>query len=187
MSKMAELAASSWFVFATGFFVGGAICLWLDYLLRTRPTAAPATIVSSTPDLAYVLHLDGTAGVHVGVDKHKKNVQFGFNLINSSGAPLRYLVLDATSAVDGKVSMTQNFVNRGGVVAKDGRARFLCMPIPYSLTKKGATATAYIRYQYGPAGPDEPPVREAVYRAEISINANGGSAYVLTEENDAEI
>lgn len=35
--RLVELTQTGWFVFAAGFFVGGAAWLWLDYLLRGSP------------------------------------------------------------------------------------------------------------------------------------------------------
>jgi hypothetical protein len=142
---------------------------------------------SDTKSLAHSLHLPGSGGIHVGVDKTKKTIQIGFKLQNSSEIPLRYSVKDATSAVEGRVSMAQNFSNKGGVVAKNNTNTFLCVPIPFSLPKKGAEATASIVYQYGPADPDIPPSREARYRVGISIGPTGSSAYVFDEEDDVAI
>lgn len=185
MSSVANLAQSPWFIFIAGFFIGGAVCLWLDYLLRQRPTNT--AVATSAPDLAHGLTPIGTRGVVVIVDHKKKVVQIAFNLKNNTALALRYVVKDATSAVDGHTSMKQNFTNRGGVVVKDGETQFKCVPIPYAVTKKGAEATASITYEYGLAAPDQPTVREGVYRFEINIQPNGASAYIIAKENDAEI
>lgn len=180
------LPTQVWEAIGAAIFFLAVIALLYRWDKERRGSVPATSTVTQGSDLAYSLHPTAQA-VHVGVDKTKKNIQIGFNLQNASDAPLRYTVTEAASVVDGRAAMKQNFTNKGGVVPRGGQTRFLCAPIPYTLTKKGAEATASIIYQYGPAGPDAPSVREAVYRYEISIGPTGNSVYVVREENDAQI
>jgi hypothetical protein len=47
MVKWAEITQSPWLIFAAGFFIGGAICMWLDYYLRGKPRAVDPSIRSA--------------------------------------------------------------------------------------------------------------------------------------------
>jgi hypothetical protein len=185
MNRLVELTGSGWFIFAAGFFVGGAACLWIDRLLRRQP-AALSVHKFTAADLAHGLHMVSGAGLKVIVDKRKKVVQIGFNLKNSTEVPLRYAVAEVGAVVDGKTVMTPTFNNRGAVVPKGDITTFFFAPIPYVATKKDAQAEASILYEYGLTSPDQKPLREAKYRVQITIGQNS-HIYTTLEENDAPI
>jgi hypothetical protein len=185
VDRLAAIAQSGWFIFATGFFVGGACCLWIDRLLRRQPVALTVRKLTAA-EIPYGLHMISGSGVHVAVDPRKKNIQVGFKLRNSTEVPLRFWVTDMNVVIEGKTVQNPNFTNRGSVVMKGDFITFNFPPISHVIGKKDANATARIVYQYGLVGPDEKPLREAIYGVEITI-APKGNAYVTTEENDAPI
>jgi hypothetical protein len=67
MDRLTALSDSWWFTFATGFFVGGAVCLWIDYLIRRRSHQQPkvfyeigpvATKRMTAAEMAHGLHMN---------------------------------------------------------------------------------------------------------------------------------
>lgn len=188
MTSLVELAQTSWFVFITGFFIGGAVCLWLDFWLRR--SASPTTPVTvkkiSAADLSHALYPVGGSAMHVIVDQRKKMIQLGFRLKNSAGVPLRYEVGNISAVIGGKTVMNAKATNKGGVVAKDDVTTFFFAPIPYTIGKKDVNAEAGITYTYGLAGVDEPQLRETNYRVNLTISPTSHH-YVIVSENDAEI
>lgn len=185
MARLLEFAQTGWFVFAAGFFVGGAVCLWLEHLVRHQPPTATVRQVPAL-DLAHALHLVSSTGMNVIVDQRKKAIQIGFRLKNSSAIPLRYDVQSVSAIIEGKTVMNATAVNRGSVVQRDDVATYSFAPIPFTVGKKDVVAVASITYQYGPAGPDEPPVRAANYRVQLTISPKS-HAYVILEENDGAV
>jgi hypothetical protein len=185
MAGVVGFAQTGWFIFAAGFFVGGAVCLWLEFLVRHQsPTAVPSK--APAPKLDHALHLVSSTGMNVIVDQRKKKIQIGFRLKNSSSIPLRYEVRNISANIEGKTVLKADMVNKGGIVAKDDIATYLFAAIPCTVGKKDVQAEASIVYRYGPAGPGEPPVREANYRVQLTISPKS-HAYLVLEENDAEI
>jgi hypothetical protein len=185
MDKLVPLVQTGWFIFAAGFFIGGAICLWIDYLLRKRPIPVPSSKAPKL-NLAHALHMPSSTGMHVIVDQRKKVIQIGFRLKNSADIPLRYTVQSISTVIEGKTVMNATAVNKGGVVVRQDTTTYFFAPIPFTIGKKDVQAEASILYQYGPAGADEQPAREANYRVNITISPTS-HAYLILEENDGGI
>lgn len=185
VDKLAAITGSGWFIFVTGFFIGGAAFLWMDYFLRTKPEVPNEPILPSG-NLAHALHMPSNSGMSVIVDKRKKVVQIGFHLKNSSEIALRYSVSDISVIIEGQTVMNPAFSNRGAIVQRGDITTFRFPPIPFTIGKKDIQAEASIVYNYGPAEPDVSPVREANYRVGLTISPTAHN-YVILEENDGKV
>lgn len=190
MDRLVQITQTGWFIFAAGFFIGGAVFLWLEYFLRGRSQGGTNAIVTGSvvnaASLAHALHMVAGSGLDVRVDKRKKQVQVGFRLQNSSDIALRFRVTSLSVVIDGKTVMHPAMVNGGAVVPRGGALPYMFAPIPMVIGKKDVMAIASIVYQYGPAGADEPAVREANYKVEVTISPTN-YVYTILAENDGEI
>lgn len=185
MTRMIEIVQTGWFIFAAGFFVGGAVFLWLDYFLRKRRSMPNEPVLAAT-NLAHALHMPSNSGMSVVVDKRKKVIQIGFHLKNSSEIALRYNVSQISVIIEGQTIMNPAFSNRGSVVQRGDITTFRFAPIPFTIGKKDIQAEASIVYSYGLADPDSAAVREANYRVRLTISPASHS-YTILEENDGKI
>jgi hypothetical protein len=184
MDKIVAVAHTEWFIFFAGFFIGGAVFLWADFLIRRRSlTASTSTTGIDSGYLAHGLYLEK---MHVGIDKTQKTVQIGFVLRNATDEPIRYEVEQVTAVIAEKTVTNPNFVNTGGVIARGANTTFFFAPIKHSIGSKVAEARASIEYRYGRAAPDTIFVREANYTTNVTIGPKG-NAYVILEENDGAI
>jgi hypothetical protein len=175
---------------ASGIFLGIALLIvlgsyglgaWDKKQANTKGTATGSGAQSE--NLSHTLHLNG---MNVIVDQRKKLVQIGFRLKNAATIPLRYVVRDMSVAIDGKTAMSPKFDNPGGVVAVGAESTYFFPAIPKIIGKKDAVSEASILFRYGPAGPDEPPVREANYRVHLTIGPKSHH-YLVLEENDGAV
>jgi hypothetical protein len=191
VANASEIVESSWFVFAVTFFVGGAICLWIDRLLRGAVTVTQSNIPESpsptASELAHGLHLVGGNGMNVIVDQRRKMIQIGFRLKNSFGRPLKYQVNDMTAIVEGKSAvMNLGPLKTTGTVARDDIITYFYTPIAHAVGKEGARAEASIAYQYGLSDVGDPMLREATYRVKLTISPKTHQ-YRIMMEKDAQV
>lgn len=86
MLWLAEITQSGWFIFAVGFFVGGAIFLWADYFLRHRvpvnAAIAPSdrVFINDTPE-----HLMALGKDHTSIIRDKVTEIYFHKWLNISG------------------------------------------------------------------------------------------------------
>lgn len=188
MDRFGDFLSHQWTWNFVWFCAGVAAALWGIRLFpeKRRNGVGSTNVATRTSPLAYALHMS-SAGMDVRIDQKKKAIQVGFNLQNSADIPLRYYVESISVIIDGKTVMNPAYTNRGGVIPKGGTQQFHFAPIPAALGKTAIKAEAAIIYRYGPAGADEPPVREANYRVELTIAKSGTCPYMILEENDGEI
>ncbi len=189
MGNVSAITQATWFVFLAGFFVGGAVCLWIDKIFRNGAVQSPSARQTKTAtDIAHTLSLVGGDGILLGLDKKRKTSEIGFQLQNTSGIPLRWTIEDFTTSIDGHSNANIGGKGSSGVAPIGSIQKLYGGVIQYiPAAKKTSKGVAKICYQYGLATPDTPMLREVTAGVEIDINPDGKFRYTILEENDVEI
>jgi hypothetical protein len=145
---VAGVTQSSGFIFFGGFFVGGAMLLWVDYFLHRRANIGRNAISSSDKVFSRDLQFQT---VTADIDKKNKQVQFSFVFRNVSNQPVRYEVENISVTIDGRTAIHPRSNDRDVVVERASNSSFRFSPISVVLGNNPIEGEASITYKYGVA------------------------------------